>query len=84
MNYELEQVLLEAAKAYLKTLSNEDFLALTCHLTTLHDGLIRLVYHQAIIRCFRAPIRVTADVFVCSKDNIKHFLRRTLEKLQKG
>ena len=76
MYYELEQVLLEAAKAYLKTLSNEDFLALTCNLTTLHDGLIRLVYHQAIIRCFRAPIRVTADIFVCTKRNITKYLHR--------
>ena len=74
MNTELDQFLLEAAKGYLKSLSDEQFLALTCNLTTLHDGLIRLVYHQAIYRCLRAPIRVTADVFQCSKRNISKYL----------
>ena len=79
MNKNLEQVLLEAAKGYLKSLSNEEMLALTCNLTTLHDELIRLVYHQAIIRCFRAPLRVTADIFLCSKRNISKYLGRKRE-----
>ena len=74
MNDYLELFLLEAAKGYLKSLSNEDFLALTCNLTTLHDGLIRQVYNQACIRSFRAPNRVTADVFGCSKRNIYKYL----------
>ena len=71
MQTELETIMLEAAKEHLKTLTNEQFLALTCNLTTLHDGIIRLVYHQALIRCFRAPVRVTADVFVCTKRNTR-------------
>ena len=74
MQTELETIMLEAAKDHLKTLTNEQFLALTCNLTTLHDGIIRLVYHQAIIRCFRAPVRVTADVFLCTKRNISKYL----------
>lgn len=76
MDY-LEQFLLEVAKEHLKSLSNAEFLALTCNLTTLHDGLIRLVYNQALARKFRAPLRVTADIFVCSKRNISKFLKRT-------
>ena len=79
MKTEFEQVLLEQAKGYLKSLSDEDFLALTCNLTTLHDGLIRLVYHQAIIRCLRAPVRITADIFVCTKRNITKYLHRKIE-----
>ena len=70
----LEQFLLEAAQGYLKSLSDEQFLALTCNLTTLHDGLIRQVYNQACVRNFRAPIRATADVFACSKRNISKYL----------
>lgn len=70
----LEQFLLEVVNDHLKSLSNEQFLALTCNSTSLHDGLIRLVYNQAIIRGFRAPLRVTADVFGCSKRNISKYL----------
>ena len=47
MYTELEQFLLEVVKDYLKSLSDAEFLALTCDLTTLHDGLIRQVYNQA-------------------------------------
>ncbi|MBR0195612.1 MAG: hypothetical protein IJQ32_05175 [Paludibacteraceae bacterium] len=63
MYTELEQFLLEQAKGYLKSLSDAEFLALTCNLTTLHDGLIRLVHNQSLSRQFRAPNRVTAAVF---------------------
>ena len=76
MDY-LEQLLLEVAKEHLKSLSDAEFLALTCNLTSLHDGLIRQVYNQALHRRFRAPLRVTADIFVCSKRNISKFLKRT-------
>ena len=76
MNTELEQFLLERAKGYLKSLSNEDFLALTCNLTTLHDGLIRLVHNQSLSRQFRAPNRVTAAVFDRRTDTIKKFLHK--------
>ena len=78
---ELENVMLEAAQSYLKSLNDEQFLALTCSLSNLHDGIIRLVHNQTLIHQFRAPNRVTADVFVCTKDNIKHFLKRTAGKM---
>ena len=77
MNDYLEQFLLEVVKDHLQSLSDEQFLALTCNLTKLHDGLIRQVYNQACNRNFRAPIRVVADIFVCSKRNISKFLKRT-------
>ena len=74
MNTYLDQFLLEVVKDYLKSLSQAEFLALTCDLSQIHDGLIRQVYNQACIRNFRAPIRVTADVFGCSKRNITKYL----------
>ena len=74
----LEQFLLEAAKGYLKSLSDAEFLALTCDLTTLHDGLIRQVYNQALRRQFRAPNRVTADIFGLTKSGTIKNLRKTL------
>lgn len=77
MKTELEQFLLEVVKDHLKSLSDEQFLALTCNLTQLHDGLIRQVYNQALRRQFRAPNRVTADIFVCTKRNISKYLKRT-------
>ena len=76
MYTELDQFLLEAAKSYLLSLSDEQFLALTCDLTNLHDGLIRTVHQQSLKRRFRAPFNVTADVFLCSKDNIKYFINK--------
>jgi len=76
MKTELEQFLLEAAKGFLRSLNDEQFLALTCNLTTLHDGLIRLVHNQSLIRQFRAPNRVTAAIFDRRKDTIKKFLHK--------
>ena len=81
MDY-LEHFLLEVVKEHLKSLSDAEFLALTCDQTKLHDGLIRQVYNQACSRHFRAPIRVSADVFGCSKRNITKYLRRTWWILQ--
>jgi hypothetical protein len=78
MKTELEQFLLEEAKGFLRSLSDEQFLALTCNLTTLHDGLIRLVHNQSLNRKFRAPNRVTAEIFDRRKDTIKKFLRTKL------
>ena len=77
MKTELEQFLLEVVKDHLRSLSDEQFLALTCNLTQLHDGLIRQVYNQACLRNFRAPLRVSADIFVCTKRNISKYLKRT-------
>ena len=76
MDY-LEQLLLEVAKEHLKSLSDAEFLALTCNLTTLHDGLVRQVYNQVLHRQFRAPNRVTADVFLLSKKQIGRILLKT-------
>ena len=76
MYTELDLFLLEAAKSYLLSLSDEQFLALTCDLTNLHDGLIRTVHQQSLKRRFRAPFKVSADVFLCSKDNIKYFINK--------
>ncbi len=76
MYTELDRLLLEVAKDYLLSLSDEQFLALTCDLTNLHDELIRMVHQQSLNRKFRAPYKVTADVFLCSKDNIKYFVNK--------
>ena len=76
MDY-LEKFLLEVVKDHLKSLSDAEFLALTCNLTSLHDGLIRQVYNQALARKFRAPNRVTADVFLLSKKQIGRILLKT-------
>jgi hypothetical protein len=35
------------------------------------------VYNQACHRNFRAPLRVTADIFVCTKRNISKYLKLT-------
>ena len=76
MYTELDLFLLDAAKGYIRSLSDEQFLALTCDLTNLHDELIRTVHIQSLHRKFRAPFKVTADVFLCSKDNIKYFVNK--------
>ncbi len=76
MYSELDLFLLEQAKGYLKSLSNEQFLALTCNLTNLHDGLIRLVHNQSLSRCFRAPNSITAGIFDRRRDTIKKFLHK--------
>ena len=74
----LELFLLEVVKTHLKSLSDAEFLALTCDLTKLHDGLVRLVYNQALRRQFRAPNRVTADIFGLTKSGTIKNLRKTL------
>ena len=76
MQTELDQVLLEAARGYLKSLNDEQFLAMTCDLTNLHNRLIRLVHTEALIRQFRAPIRVTADFFMLTKSSVIKNLRK--------
>ena len=70
MYTELDLFLLDAAKGYIRSLSDEQFLALTCDLTNLHDELIRTVHRQSLHRKFRAPFKVTADVFLCK--NLKN------------
>ena len=72
----LDLVMLEAAKGYLRSLNDEQFLALMCDLTNLHDGVIRLVHNQSLSRGFRAPNRVTAGVFDRGVSTIKDVLRK--------
>lgn len=76
MNTALEQIMLEAAKAHLRQLDDEQFLAVSCDLQQLHDGIIRIVYHQSLRRMYRAPRRVTADVFLLSKKQIGRIISK--------
>lgn len=50
MNDRLEQTILEMVRTYLRSLSDSDFLALTCNLTALCAGLVRVVYDEVIRR----------------------------------
>ena len=76
MNTALEQIMLEAAKAHLQQLDDEQYLAVSCDLQQLHDGIIRIVYHQSLRRMYRAPRRVTADVFLLSKKQIGRIISK--------
>jgi hypothetical protein len=51
-NYEdqLDQTILEMVRTYLRSLSDSDFLALTCNLTALCTGLVRVVYDEVLRR----------------------------------
>ena len=75
MNTALEQIMLEAAKAHLQQLDDEQFLAVSCDLQQLHDGIIRIVYHQSLRRMYRAPRRVT-DKRERSKEKINNMIQR--------
>lgn len=50
MKSELDQTILEMVRTYLRSLSDCDFLALTCNLTALCAGLVRVVYDEVIRR----------------------------------
>lgn len=50
MNDQLDQTILEMVRTYLRSLSDSDFLALTCNLTALCTGLVRIVYEEVIKR----------------------------------
>ncbi len=50
MNDQLDQTILEMVRTYLCSLSDSDFLALTCDLTTLCTGLVRVVYDEVLRR----------------------------------
>ena len=51
-NYEdqVDQTILEMVRTYLRSLSDSDFLALTCNLTALCTGLVRVVYDEVLRR----------------------------------
>jgi len=50
MNDQLDQTILEMVRTYLRSLSDSDFLALTCDLTILCTGLVRVVYDEVLRR----------------------------------
>ena len=50
MNDKLDQTILEMVRTYLCSLSDSDFLALTCNLTALCTGLVRVVYDEVLRR----------------------------------
>ena len=50
MNDQLDQTILEMVRTYLRSLSDSDFLALTCNLTALCIGLVRAVHDEVIRR----------------------------------
>ena len=74
MNDRFELFLLEAAKRYLKSLSNEDFLALTCDIYALITGLVRLVRNESAARNINATDN-TAQTFHRSKRHIRRILQ---------
>lgn len=49
-NHQLDQTILEMVQTYLRSLSDRDFLALTCNLAALSTGLIRVVYDEVLRR----------------------------------
>ena len=76
MKTELEIVLLEAAKGYLKSLSDEQFLALTCDIFALIVGLVRLVRNESAARNIN-PTDNTAKTFRRSPRHIRRLLAET-------
>ena len=50
MNDRLEQTIFKMVRTYLRSLSDSDFLALTCDLTILCTGLVRVVYDEVLRR----------------------------------
>lgn len=50
MNDQLDQTILEMVRTYLRSLSDRDFLALTCNLSALCAGLVRVVYDEVLRR----------------------------------
>ena len=69
MNDYLEQFLLEVVKDHLKSLSDEQFLALSCNLTTLHDGLSVKCITKHVTAIF-ALLFVLRRIFLCAPNAI--------------
>ena len=76
MYTELEQFLLEAAKSYLPSLSDEQFLALTHDHSFLLAGLVRLIRNQSAARGIDS-IANTARTFRLSTRQIRNILKKT-------
>ena len=50
MNDQLDQTILEMVRMYLRSFSDNDFLALTCNLSALCAGLVRVVCDEVLRR----------------------------------
>lgn len=81
-NY-LDELILAFVKRYIKQLSDDEFLELTCDLKNLHDRLIEIIYGESSLR-FRNPTRVTADILGRTKDLIRHFLKEIRKRGKVG
>ena len=87
MNDRLEQTILEMVRTYLRSLSDSDFLALTCNLTDLCTGLVRVVYDDVLRRQtqemnkpkkgqqFKYLNKIVAAIFVRTIRRIKQIKR---------
>lgn len=80
MTDKLEQFILKAVIAFLQSLSDDQLIALTCNLTSVHDGLIIAVHNEFKRRGFRDFTYQTASVF----DRSKRFIRLFFEKNSKS
>ena len=80
MTDKLEQFILKAVIAFLQSLSDDQLIALTCNLTSVHDGLIIAVHNEFKRRGFRDCTYQRASVF----DRFKRFIRLFFEKNTKS
>ena len=76
MYTELDLFLLDAAKGYVRSLSDEQFLALTCDHSSLLAGLVRLIRNQSSARGFDSTAN-TARTFRLSTRQIRNILKKT-------
>ena len=75
MYTELDLFLLDAAKGYVRSLSDEQFLALTCDHSSLLAGLVRLIRNQSSARGFDSTAN-TARTFRLSTRQIRNILKK--------
>ena len=75
MKTELHEVLLEFAKQFLRNLSKEDFLALTCDIGKLIRGLVQLVRNESAARNIDSTAN-TAQTFGRTKRQIRNLTNK--------
>lgn len=73
METELHEVLLDMAKPYLRSLNDDDFLALTCDSFLLIVGLVRLIRNESARRNIN-PTANTARTFYRTPRHIRRLL----------
>ena len=61
MNDQLDQTILEMVRTYLRSLSNSDFLSLSCNLPALCVGLVRVVCDEVLRRQAQEVSKPTKD-----------------------